>query len=361
MAKILILTLHRRDRAPGQRFRHEQYLSFLEEHGHQIKYSNLLSAKQDKVFYGHGQLLRKALIGVSALLKRFKDLLSSSRYDYILIYRDAFFFGVFYEKLFSFSRAKLVFDFDDSIWLQDKNPNQSFFQRLKNPAKTGKIISHCDLIIAGNEYLADYARIFNSNVKIIPTTIDLNEYQFEKKERDQEVVCIGWSGSFSTIKHFESAIEPLTIIKDEFKNQVKIKVIGDGNYKNDSLDIVGLPWKKESEISDLGEIDIGIMPLPDDKWSKGKCGLKGLQYMALGIPTIMSPVGVNKDIIQEGKNGMLATSTEEWVEKLTLLIEDEKLRERIGVAGRKTVEKDFSVEANKNKWLKVFSKEGLNQ
>jgi glycosyltransferase involved in cell wall biosynthesis len=355
MPKILFLTLHRKNRSPGQRFRHEQYLQYLEENGFEITYSNILSIKQDKVFYGSGNVIGKIIVGLSATLKRLKDVFSANKYDYIFIYRDAFFFGIFFEWLFKQSRAKLIFDFDDSIWLQDENPNQSIFQKLKNPAKTGTIISYCDHVITGNEYLKSYAQKFNSNISIIPTTIDLNEYSKIISNKTKTGICIGWSGSFSTIKHFESALEPLSMVKEKYGDKVYFKVIGDGNYHNSQLSIQGLPWKGATEVEDLCEIDIGIMPLPDDNWSKGKCGLKGLQYMALEIPTIMSPVGVNSDIIQEGENGFLASTTEEWLEKLSLLIENEELRKKVGKAGRETVEKDFSVKANKEKWLAIFS------
>ncbi len=327
----------------------------LEENGFEITYSNMLSASDDKVFYGAGNTFGKIWVGLRAAFRRLKDLLRASKFDYIFIYRDAFFFGTLFERMFKRSKARLVFDYDDSIWLRDENPNQSFFQKLKKPGKTGTIISYCDIVIAGNEYLKQYAEKFNSNVVIIPTTIDLAEYSKVNVPKQDGRVCIGWSGSFSTIKHFESSLEALKRVKEKFGDRVYVKVIGDGNYRNDELGIVGLPWRKDTEIEDLCEMDIGIMSLPDDDWSKGKCGLKGLQYMALEIPTIMSPVGVNSDIIQDGVNGFLASSKEEWVAKLSLLIEDAELRRKIGVAGRKTVEKDFSVEANKDKWLAVFS------
>ncbi|MBV6645162.1 MAG: glycosyltransferase family 4 protein [Cyclobacteriaceae bacterium] len=356
--KILFLVLHRKDRSPGQRFRHEQYLAFLEENGFDITYSNMLDAKQDKIFYGSGNTFAKVKIGISAIWKRLKDVFQASRYDGIFIYRDAFFFGTFFEWFFKLSKAKLIFDFDDSIWLHDKNPNQSFFQKLKNPAKTGRIISYCNLVIAGNEYLANYAAGHNSNVRIVPTTIDLSEYSKIQVDKNLEEVCIGWSGSFSTIKHFETVIPALEEIRAKYQSQVYFKVIGDGEYTHKELSITGLPWKKETEINELSELDIGLMPLPDDEWSQGKCGLKGLQYMALEIPTIMSPVGVNTEIIQDGQNGFLARTKEEWVEKISLLIESAEHRRKLGQAGRKTVEEKYSVEANKQKYLDLFRELG---
>ena len=312
----------------------------------------MLDERSDKTFYG-GNIFGKIRMGLACACQRWKDIRRAGQFDYIFIYRDAFFFGTFFEKRLKRSGAKLIFDFDDSIWLKDENPGQSVFQKLKNPLKTNTIISLCDVAIAGNEYLRDHAKQFCRNVPIIPTTIDLEEYSPIEVKKDENRVCVGWSGSLTTIKHFESAIEALARVKSEFDN-VYFKVVGDGKYSNDKLDVKGLPWKKQTEIEDLCEIDIGIMPLPDDDWSKGKCGLKGLQYMALGIPTIMSPVGVNSDIVQDGVNGMLASSEDEWVKKLSLLVQAKELRKTMGEAGRVTVLKEYSVVANKNKWLEVF-------
>ena len=207
-------------------------------------------------------------------------------------------------------------------------------------------------MIAGNQYLADYAASYNDNVKIIPTTIDTDLYQRIQHKKDK--VCIGWSGSVTTIQHFEFAIPFLTKILKKYGDKVYFKVIGDGDYSNEELNLKGLSWNKNTEISDLSEIDIGIMPLPNDEWAKGKCGLKGLQYMALEIATIMSPVGVNTEIIEDGKNGFIADDHEEWVEKISKLIEHPDLREEMGKEARKTVIDQYSVEANRDLYLTYF-------
>jgi glycosyltransferase involved in cell wall biosynthesis len=189
---------------------------------------------------------------------------------------------------------------------------------------------------------------------MIPTTIDTKEYYpIRKKTRDK--ICIGWSGSVTTIPHLKTQMEALRQIKKKYSEKVYFKIIGDANFYDDELDVKGLAWKKEKEIEELSEFDIGIMPLPDSEWAKGKCGLKGLQYMSLEIPTIMSPVGVNSEIIIDGENGFLADSTNEWVSKLSLLIESEALRKELGIKGRQTVLNKYSVEANKQLYLKYFN------
>ncbi|HRN49599.1 MAG TPA: glycosyltransferase family 4 protein, partial [Niabella sp.] len=273
--------------------------------------------------------------------------------DIVFVQRECFMLGTsFFERRFS-KRAKLIFDFDDSIWLQNVSEANKKLGFLKNPDKTKEIIRVSDLVIAGNQYLANYALRFNKNVVIVPTTIETTKY-VTKEIKDKERVVVGWSGSFSTIQHFEFAMDALKAIKKKYGNRVEFMVIGDASYRNEDLGITGIAWKAATEVQDLHRMDIGIMPLPDDEWANGKCGLKGLQYMAAGIPTIMSPVGVNTEIIEEGINGFLASKTEEWVAKISLLIESTELRKKFSENGRRTVEEKYSTNALKAIYLDQF-------
>lgn len=355
MKKVLFIASHRKDRAPGQRFRFEQYFDFLEQNGYECHLSYIINEQSDKVLYTKGNVLAKAWIGLKAAAVRLNNVIHRNDYDIIFIFREAYFTGTtLFEKLFSRSRAKLIFDFDDAIWHFDVSDANKKMGWMKNPGKTGNIISRVDLVFAGNEYLAEFARHYNDHVVVIPTTIDTDEYK-AVPFRNIKPVCIGWSGSITTIRHFEMAVPVFKRLKKRFGDDVCFKVIGDGSYKNAELNIQGIPWRKETEIAELAGIDIGIMPLPDDEWAKGKCGLKGLQYMALGIATVMSPVGVNSEIIKDGVNGMLAGSEDEWVEKLSMLINDSDLRRRLGEAGRATTVASYSVEAQKNNYLRYFN------
>ncbi|WLE98252.1 MAG: glycosyltransferase family 4 protein [Candidatus Electrothrix communis] len=352
--KILFIASHRPNRSPGQRFRFEQYFGYLEANGFECDFSYIFSEDYDRIIYAHGKYLSKFLVFLNSFIHRLKDVLKAKQYNIVFIQREAFMTGtVFFEKLFKKSGAKLVFDFDDTIWVSDSSPINNSLSWLKKPKKTSKIIEFCDLIFAGNSYLARYAEQFNKNVVIVPTTIDTDEYQ-KKDALACDSITIGWSGSFSTVKYFKLAEPVLLRLKDKYGERVKFSLIGDENYTNLYLDLKGIKWRKETEVTDLSKFDIGIMPLPNDEWSKGKCGLKGLQYMALEIPTIMSPVGVNSEIINDGVNGFLADDENEWFQKLSRLIESRELRETLGKKGRKTVVDNYSVESQKDNYVNLL-------
>jgi glycosyltransferase involved in cell wall biosynthesis len=354
--KILFIASHRPGRAPGQRFRFEQYFEFLEQHGFECELSFIISADDDKKLYQKGHYLQKYGIHRRAVAQRNTDAKRANEFDIIFIFREALITGsIKFEKLFRQSKAKIVFDFDDAIWKLDVSDANRMFSFLKNPGKTAEIIALSDIVFAGNNYLAEYAGKFNKNVAIVPTTIDTAEYIPVSHPKNPAKIIIGWSGSITTIKHFEFALPFLEILKNKFGDKIEIKVIGDANYVNEKLGVKGIGWNKENEIRELSTFDIGIMPLPDDEWANGKCGLKGLQYMALNIPTLMSPVGVNSEIVQPGVNGFLPSNTDEWVENIETLIADPELRIRMGNAARKTVEEKYSVNAWKEKYLELFN------
>ncbi len=356
MPKILFIAAHRPNRSPSQRYRFEQYFSFLRENGFECELSFILNEKEEKVFYSPGNIFQKFLITLKSAKTRWNDVKKANNYDIIFVQREAFMTRSFYfEKQFSKSKAKLVFDFDDSIWLLDTSEANKIWQWLKSAKKTGEIISRSHLVFAGNSYLSDYAKQFNTNVKVIPTTIDTTIFKREKEYANNKRICIGWSGSHTTIKHFEAAVPFLKTIKQKYGDTVYFKVMGDPEYRNEELDITGIPWSSETEVSILSGFDIGIMPLPDDQWVKGKCGLKGLSYMSVEVPTIMSGVGVNTEIINDGINGYIANSDEEWVDKISMLIESFELRKTLGRNGRITVEEKYSLESQKMNYLNYLN------
>lgn len=354
MPKVLFVAAHRPDRSPSQRYRFEQYFSFLEANGFSCHLSYIINEKDDATFYSEGKWINKTRILLKSFLHRIGDTLNYGEFDIVFVQREAIMVGLnVFEKLIKGSGAKFIFDFDDSIWLMDTSSANKKLEWLKNPQKTSRNIKLADLVFAGNEYLANYAKSFNPNVWVVPTTIDTDKF-FPLEKNNEGVVNIGWSGSITTIKHFESSLSVLRELKTKYKNKIKFTVMGDPNYNLPELEIKGVAWSSETEPKIINSFDIGIMPLPDDEWAKGKCGLKGLSYMACGVPSVMSPVGVNNEIIQNGINGFLASNHNEWVHCLSLLIESAELRNKLGNAGRKTVIDKYSVLAQRDIYLKAF-------
>ncbi len=355
--RILYIVQHRFNRSPGQRYRCEQYIPFLEANGYECVYSPILINEQEDHDLYYGNYFRKLTLFLKGIFRRIRDIIRAKDFDIIFIYREAFMTGtVLFEKLIHKAGDKIIFDFDDAIWNHDVSVGNKNLAWLKRPEKTNDIIALADLVFAGNQYLAEYASNHNKNVVIVPSTIDLEYYRIPAKNFSvTNPVIIGWSGSLTTIEHFKPIIPVLKKLKEKFGSKIEFKVFGIPEYENEELGIKGIAWTPENEVSEIASFDIGIMPLPDNEWSRGKCGMKGLQYMALEVATIMSPVGVNKEIIQDGKNGFLASSDEEWLQKISVLVESKELRDKFGKAGRETVEKQYSSDAIRQDYLRYFN------
>lgn len=353
--KVLLIVNHRLGRSPGQRFRIEQYINFLEEHNYEFIVSNIISLQDDKVLYEKGNYTKKAAIEWKARKIRNNDLNILNDIDLVFIYREALLTkSIKYEKAFAESKAKVIFDFDDAIWLPNVSSGNKRLQRLKKPDKINDVLPLVDMVFAGNDYLAKHATQYNSNVKVIPTTIDTS-YHLRKSERQKKRICIGWTGTDTTRKYLDLLIPVFRDLKLKYQDKIYFKIICDLPWQPKEFEVVNEKWSKDKEISQLEEIDIGVMPLTDDLWSRGKCGFKALQYMAMESIPVVSPVGVNKEIVENGVNGFLAKDEEEWVSKLSLLIDDSQKRKKMAIEARKTIEEKYSVKANQELYLRYFN------
>ena len=341
------------DTSPGQRFRIEQWEPILLESGVGITYAPFESEELRSVLYSGGNTVAKIGGVIGSMKRRSGELGSLSNFDLVYVFREAALLGPpWFERKIARSGVPMVFDFDDAIFFSYKSPSNGYLSYLKFPGKIAEICRLSAHVMAGNEFLADYARANNDNVTIIPTTIDTDKYEFVERADDPEIVTIGWSGSFSTIQHLDTIRDVLQELAASEK--FRLRVIGTPVYGLPGVDVEAMKWRSETELDDLREIDIGLMPLPDDNWSKGKCGLKALQYMALGVPSICSPVGVNSTIVRDGENGFLAGSKAEWIEKIKLLIHSPEMRRNFGRAARETVERGYSAKVVAPRVLQVF-------
>jgi glycosyltransferase involved in cell wall biosynthesis len=340
--------------APSQRFRFEQYIPDLEAQGYRIEVHPFYDYKSWRTLYTQGNALKKAWGIVRSFGKRLVLLFKLRKADHIFIHREMAHVGPpilewLVTKVF---RRKYIYDFDDAIWLPNYSETNARFHRLKAYWKVKYCIKWAAKVTAGNEYLASYARQFNSNVEIIPTTIDTENHHNVRTDHQRETPIIGWTGTHTTSQYLEDIIPVLKKLEEKY--DFIFRVISNEDPKFDLKSFEFVKWTKETEIYDLQQFTIGIMPLRHDIWSEGKCGFKGLQYMSLGIVAVMSPVGVNTSIVHDGINGYLAETPEEWEERLALLLTDAALRTKIGEAGRITIEERYSVKAFREKYTALF-------
>lgn len=355
MKRVLFIASHRPGRAPGQRFRFEMFFDELEKAGMQCELSYLLDANDDAVFYKKGHYFEKLAIGLKSYRKRIADVKRINDFDLVVIFREALMTrSIFFEKAVAKAGIPMIFDFDDAIWIRDVSHANRAIAWMKNPEKIKTLLPLCAAVTAGNEYLASFARQYNPNVFIVPSTID--EKFHRPLHHTNRVTVIGWSGSLTTMMHFERVIDVLRKLKSKYKDSIAFVTIGAKSQYAEELGIEFIPWNAETENRDLNKIDIGLMPLPDDPWAQGKCGMKALLYMAAGKATIASPIGVNAEIIEHGKSGFLANTDQEWFDSIDSLIADDALRQRIGQAGREKVVNKYSKEAWTERLIDVYKK-----
>lgn len=339
----------------SNRYRVEQYLPYLKKQGIGYCLRPFWSSLAYRILYKKGCHFLKCYYFIRGTVSRLFDIITLFRYEVIFIHREAYpIGGAFFENALAILKKPFIFDFDDAIFLPAASRSNNFIEKYKRPDKIAKIIKMSRHIIAGNSYLADFALRYSRSVSIIPTSIDTERYRLHDRECGPKVV-IGWIGSVTTLKFLEMMKAVFIKLSKRFPN-LAVKIVG-GDFSIDGLsNIISKPWLLEEELDDLTSFDIGIMPMPDNDWTRGKCGFKAILYMNMGIPCVCSPVGMNKEIMLNGVNGFFASTEEEWIEKLSRLIENPELRRRLGMAGRKTIEEKYSVKVNAPKYLEVLNK-----
>jgi glycosyltransferase involved in cell wall biosynthesis len=329
--------------SPGQRFRIEQWAPHLSARGIDISFEPFEDDRLHALLYAPGRTASKSTAIAAAFNRRLALMRRIADFDAVYLFREAAVMGPpLLERWMQRKNVPIVFDFDDAIFESYISPSNGRLSLLKCAGKTSTICRLASHVMAGNPYLAEYAGRFNSRVTVVPTTIDTDVYRPMPKTTSARCV-IGWTGSHSTVQHLRT-IEP-ALRRLASTHDFTLRVIGASDYSLGGVRVEAMPWRAASEVDDLRPIDIGIMPLPDDRWSRGKCGLKALQYMALGTPAVCSPVGVNAQIIRDGENGRLASTEDEWTAQLQELIESPGLRTRLGLEARRTVCERYSASA----------------
>lgn len=348
--RVLALVPYPERRAPGQRFRIEQWAPLMARAGASVEISPFLDPGMMDVLYAGGRFVTKSFGVLEGYAHRARETRRLKGYDVAYVYREAALGRATWIERRVARQLPLVYDFDDAIYLPATSAVNARVGFLKDPVKAAKLCALATQVTVGNDYLAGYARAHARSVTVIPSTIDTTAYVPQPRATATRPV-IGWTGSATTVAYLEALKAALRRLRKEM--DFELRVVG-APFADAQLDVRTVPWRAVSEVEDLRAIDIGLMPLPDDEWSRGKCGMKALQYMALAIPPVVSPVGVNATIVRDGVNGRHARTDDEWVARLLELGRDAELRRELGEAARRTVEDGYSAEVHAPRMMKVL-------
>ncbi len=351
MSKILALTKYGR-LAASTRQRLMQFEPFLNEKGFNIELVPLMDDAQVERI-AHNKPLNKISI-IRNYCNRLLRLRSSHHYDLIWIQYELFpYLPGFLEALARWLQVPYVLDYDDAVF-HKYDLHQSLLVRSILSRKLVPLMKDAAAITCGNTYIADYANQHCADVTIIPTVVDTDVYGPAETLRTSGSLAVGWIGSPSTWPYLLALLPTITSVLKE--RHAHMLVIGSGQPQSLTDEIEFRDWQEMSEVRDIQDMAVGVMPLPDTPWARGKCGYKLIQYMACNVPAIASPVGVNSDILANGQSGMLCATADDWIRSLDLLLSNVDERRRLGLAGRKHVVERYSLASQTSCMVSVFER-----
>lgn len=353
---ILFLVPYPMKHAPSQRFRVELFLPELDKTGICYSVQSFLDEKTWEQLYKGGGVLQKAYGVAKGFARRWKKVLFGlKKFDYVFIHREASPLGppVFEWLISKIFRKKIIYDFDDAIWIPNTSKENRLVSWVKAFWKVKFICRWSYKVVGGNDYLCDFALEHNKQVIKIPSCVDTVGQHNRLKDQQTKKVIIGWTGSHSTMKFLDELVPVLKILKQKYP--VEFAIICNKPPQFELAELRYIPWNESTEVEDLLKINIGLMPLDPDPWCEGKCGFKLIQYLSLGIPAVASPVGVNRQIIEKRENGFLCSTKEEWIQALSFLIENFSARAAMGKSGREKIEREYSVQSQSEKFLDLFT------
>jgi glycosyltransferase involved in cell wall biosynthesis len=345
----LFLTRYGRKGA-SSRYRFLQYFSHFRVEGVSCTFEPLLGNEYLTEMYENGN--RNLWLILRGYFHRLWNLLGARQYDIVILEKELFPYApALFERLLAQFEVPYIVDYDDAVFHNYDRSSNPLMRKLLG-RKIDVVMREADAVVAGNEYLA--ARAHNtgaSRVEIIPTVIDLNRYPHVPPKEENPFV-IGWIGSPTTAQYVKNLAPVLKEVSE--RRDVRVILVGSGSINVSGVPLEVREWSEETEIDDISSFDVGIMPLEDTPWERGKCGFKLIQYMGCGKPVIASPVGMNADIVTDQHNGLHAETDEEWIESLIQLADNRKLATEMGNLGRELVANQYSLQTRKSQWIDLL-------
>jgi glycosyltransferase involved in cell wall biosynthesis len=335
---VLALSSHPVE-AAATRYRLVQYVVPLAMRGITLEIRPFLDSKLFASFYRPGQLPRTSLGLIRAATRRLGDVLATRNVDVLFVQREAMIFGPpLIEWLAKrLGSCPLILDLDDATYISYSSPTYGRLGSvLKWPGKTDRLIRWASVVTCGNRTIAEYVRSQGTDAVVIPTVVDTDRFQpaSGSNRRDPPMPVIGWIGTHSTYPYLESIFPALQDLARSHRFLLKIIGSGRDRIRVPGVSVQTLDWSLEREVEDFQSFDIGLYPIVDDGWSAAKSGFKAIQYMAVGIPYVVTPLGASAEIGEPGVTHFCASSRDEWCGALSCLLRDGELRERMGEAGR---------------------------
>lgn len=350
--KVLVLTPNLYGYSPGQRTSIELWEEWLNLNGVSLDFAPFETEKLHEVLYQKGYFFTKAVEMIRAYAQRIQRLYDLEDYDAVFVYREAALIGPAWLEKWVARTKPIIYQLDDPLYIPYVSQTNGYFSYLKCFDKVAEICKMSQSVIVNSSFHKQFAQRYNKNVWVVPSIVDTKKYSFVPPSQTEEEMCVGWSGSPSSAVNLKVVAEPLRQLAGRLRH--KVHLIGGRDYDLPGVRFSSQPWRSETEIQDLRQIHIGLTPLIENEWNRCKFYLKVVQYMALGIPPVCSPLGSNPEVIQHGINGFLAATEDDWVNCLEALIRDRSLRKKMSENAARTAQEKYSLEANHDQILGAF-------
>ncbi|HVF56469.1 MAG TPA: glycosyltransferase family 4 protein [Pyrinomonadaceae bacterium] len=351
--EVLTLIPNRYGFAPGQRGSIELWERVLKPAGINLHWAPFETERLREILYQPGHTFEKAREMLRGYVERLRLLDRLKDYDAVFVYREAALLGpAFLEKRIARRGLPIIYQLDDPLYVPYRSPSNGLFSYLKFFGKIAEICRISKVVIVNSTHHREFVSQYNQNIWQVPSIVDTNQYVYQPQDPNSGRVCIGWSGSPTTVGNLRVVADALRRLRDRVEHDVYL--IGGTQFDLPGVEYTAQKWRGETEVEDLRRMQVGMVPLPVNEWNKRKFYMKTAQYMALGIPPVCTPMGSNPEVIEHGVTGFLADTTGEWITYLECMIRDTPLRLEMSERAAREAREKYSLEANTEKVIDAF-------